>query len=304
MQITVSSGNNINGTLILPLFQGTEKLDDSIVGIPAQLRSQINNVLSDKDFKGKAKTTLTLLGSEGGKAMLVGLGKKEDADANTYRKAGARVVKARGKTHGTELTVKLDATEVGLVSAFAEGLLLRDYSYNHYKTMDEDDKEEERILALGLSMFPSEKSIPLGALLRLCEFDDLDEVREVVADEHRHARRRQRHHELRDAAGQPAHVLEVLQHQDLHGGQSEEAYGGEERARDGHHVPAGLIVQVAAAAGQTRDHKHQRGRHHAGRHAPPHQLARRRTLSEVRAEVRVGVRPVLGQGLALALVLG
>ena len=142
MQITVSSGNNINGTLILPLFQGTEKLDDSSGGIPAQLKSQINTVLSDKDFKGKAKTTLTLLGSEGGKAMLVGLGKKEDADANTYRKAGATVVKARGKKHGTELTAKLNSTEVGLVAAFAEGLLLRDYSYDHYKTIDEDDKEE------------------------------------------------------------------------------------------------------------------------------------------------------------------
>ena len=76
MDITVSSGNNVNGTLILPLFQGTEKLDDSSGGIPAQLRSQINNVLSDNDFKGKAKSTLTLLGGEGGKAMLVGLGKK------------------------------------------------------------------------------------------------------------------------------------------------------------------------------------------------------------------------------------
>ena len=143
MQITVSSGNNINGTLILPLFQGTEKLDDSSGGIPAQLRSQINTVLSDKDFKGKAKTTLTLLGSEGGKAMLVGLGKKEDADANTYRKAGATVVKVRGKKHGTELTAKLNSTDVGLAAAFAEGLLLRDYSYDHYKTIDEDDKEDD-----------------------------------------------------------------------------------------------------------------------------------------------------------------
>ena len=143
MQITVSSGNNINGTLILPLFQGTEKLADSIVGIPSQLKSQINNVLFDNDFKAKAKSTLTLLGSEGGKAMLVGLGKKEDADANTYRKAGACVIKARGKTHGTELTVKLDSTKIELVTAFAEGLLLRDYSYNHYKTMDEDDKEDD-----------------------------------------------------------------------------------------------------------------------------------------------------------------
>ncbi|HIF91204.1 MAG TPA: leucyl aminopeptidase, partial [Candidatus Poseidoniales archaeon] len=143
MQITVSSGNNINGTLILPLFQGTEKLDDSSGGIPAQLRSQINTVLSDNDFKGKAKSTLTLLGSEGGKAMLVGLGKKEDADANIYRKAGATVVKVRGKKHGTDLTVKLDSTTCALAAAFAEGLLLRDYSYDHYKTIDEDDKEDD-----------------------------------------------------------------------------------------------------------------------------------------------------------------
>jgi len=51
-----------------------------------------------------------------------------------------------------------------------------------FDMLDENDQKDERKLALGLSMFASEKSIPLGALMRLCEFDDLDDVREVVAE--------------------------------------------------------------------------------------------------------------------------
>ena len=92
MQVTISSGNNINGTLILPLFQGEETLPEIVEGIPTSLKSQVNRVLADGDFKAKANATMTLVGTEGGKAMLVGLGKADKADAHAYREAGATVV--------------------------------------------------------------------------------------------------------------------------------------------------------------------------------------------------------------------
>ena len=53
MQVTISSGNNINGTLVLPLFQGEEALPEIVEGIPATLRVQIDRVLADGDFKAK-----------------------------------------------------------------------------------------------------------------------------------------------------------------------------------------------------------------------------------------------------------
>ena len=145
MQISVSPSHNIDGTLILPLYEGTEIVPEAhATGLHVALKSQINRVLADGDFKGKAKSTMTLVGGEGGKAMLVGLGKEEDADTHAYRKAGAAVVAARKKTHGSDLTVRFAGTSIECMGAFAEGMLLRDYSYDEYKMQKEEDKEAER----------------------------------------------------------------------------------------------------------------------------------------------------------------
>ena len=77
MQINVSSSHNIDGTLILPLFEGTDIVPEAhATGMHVALKAQINRVLADGDFKGKTKSTMSLVGSEGGKAMLVGLGKR------------------------------------------------------------------------------------------------------------------------------------------------------------------------------------------------------------------------------------
>ena len=47
MQVTISSGNNINGTLVLPLFEGEEALPEAVEGIPSALKGQINRVLAE-----------------------------------------------------------------------------------------------------------------------------------------------------------------------------------------------------------------------------------------------------------------
>ena len=120
MQVTISSGNNINGTLVLPLFEGGEALPEIVEGIPTALKSQINRVLADGDFKAKANATMTLAGTEGGKAMLVGLGKADKADTHAYREAGATVVASCKKVHGNELTVVFHNTDVPCMTSFAE----------------------------------------------------------------------------------------------------------------------------------------------------------------------------------------
>ena len=86
---------------------------------------------------------MSIIGSEGGKAMMVGLGKEEDADIHAYRKAGAAVVANRKKAHGTDFTVRFSGASVEAMGAFVEGMMLRDYSYDHYKLKDDDEEEKE-----------------------------------------------------------------------------------------------------------------------------------------------------------------
>ena len=146
MKVTVSPGHNINGTLLLPLFEGSESVPTSLeAGLHTALKSQINRILSEGDFKGKAKSTMSIIGSEGGKAILVGLGKEEDLDAHAYRKAGASVVANRKKAHGTDFTARFSGASIESMGAFAEGMLLRDYTYDHYKQKDEDDDDEKEL---------------------------------------------------------------------------------------------------------------------------------------------------------------
>ena len=146
MKVTVSPGHNIDGTLLLPLFENSESVPTSLEeGLHTSLKSQINRILAGGDFKAKLKSTMSIIGSEGGKAMLVGLGKEDDADAHVYRKAGASVVANRKKAHGTDFTARFSGASVDAMGAFAEGMLLRDYTYDHYKLKDEDDEEEAEL---------------------------------------------------------------------------------------------------------------------------------------------------------------
>ncbi|MBT5844410.1 MAG: leucyl aminopeptidase [Euryarchaeota archaeon] len=144
MKVSVSPGHNINGTLILPLFEGSEAVPESLeAGLHNSLKGQINRILDDGDFKAKLKSTMSIIGGEGGKAMLVGLGKEADCDIHAYRKAGAAVIANRKKAHGTELTARFSTASIEEMGAFAEGMLLRDYSYDHYKQQDKDDEEAD-----------------------------------------------------------------------------------------------------------------------------------------------------------------
>ena len=105
MEMTVSVNDNINGTLILPLVEGTESIpEDCERGLPQSMKAQINRALSDGDFKGKAKSTISLVGGEDGKIILAGLGKSDDVSVHDYRKAGAAVFASIKKIHGNDFT--------------------------------------------------------------------------------------------------------------------------------------------------------------------------------------------------------
>ncbi len=152
MNINANDNDNISGTLILPLWQGTVELSEGMAaGIHRILKNQIDMVLSNEDFKAKAGSKMNLLGTEGGKAILVGLGKEKDATIHTFRDAGAGVTAGRKKVHGTELTVRLHGHSAENSLAFAEGIILRDYKYDRYKSKD-DDSEDESELAVHIQV--------------------------------------------------------------------------------------------------------------------------------------------------------
>tara|TARA_B100000989_G_scaffold80902_3_gene57711 strand:+ start:1593 stop:3089 length:1497 start_codon:yes stop_codon:yes gene_type:complete len=143
MKVMVDTNGNINGTLVLPVWQDSKGMAQGTEeGVHRTLKSQIELVLSAGDFKGKSGSVMTLAGTEGGKAILVGLGKMEDATLQSMREAGAKITAGLKKMHGKTLTVKFAGVEVEHMGAFVEGMILRDYSYDKYKSKDDDDDSE------------------------------------------------------------------------------------------------------------------------------------------------------------------
>ena len=70
MQVSVNTNDNINGTLVLPLWQESESMPSgSEGGVPRALKSQIDTILGAGDFKAKPGTAMTLAGTDGGKAF-------------------------------------------------------------------------------------------------------------------------------------------------------------------------------------------------------------------------------------------
>ena len=162
MQVVIDANENVNGTLVLPVWQDSKGLaDGNDNGIHRILKNQIEAVLSSGDFKGKSGSKMTLAGTEGGKAMLIGLGKHGKTTVQDMREAGASVVASRGKIHGNTLTVRFSGMDDADMAAFVEGMILRDYSYDVYKTQNEDDDDDDGDLTVHVS----------------CEIDKADALR-------------------------------------------------------------------------------------------------------------------------------
>ena len=144
MQVSVNTNDNINGTLVLPIWQDSNSMaSGSESGVHRSLKNQIETILSEGDFKAKAGSAMTLAGTDGGKAMLIGLGKSEDANLQSMRESGAKVTASLSKIHGKTITVKFAGMESADMGAFVEGMILRDYSYDKYKSKDEDDDSDD-----------------------------------------------------------------------------------------------------------------------------------------------------------------
>jgi len=143
MEITVEGIGDINGTLVLPFNKGDEGIDAvALSGLGDDLQTQITKLFNDKDVTGKTGERLTLH-SPSAKAMLWGLGKASERTVDSCRSSGAKFFAGLKKRHGKTLTVRPIGWSDKELAAFVEGMILRDYKYDQYKSKDDDDEEDD-----------------------------------------------------------------------------------------------------------------------------------------------------------------
>ncbi len=132
------------GTLILPLFEGVDKPPNrSLIGLSRSAQTQVKAALASDDFDGKTGKIISLW-NEGGKVILVGMGKSSELKDNAARDAGAKTMAAMNKTHGKKLAVRYTTGwKAEQMISFAEGMMLRDYKFDKYLSKDDDDGDDD-----------------------------------------------------------------------------------------------------------------------------------------------------------------
>ncbi len=133
--LNVFEGGNLNGT--------SHEVDKALSGL-------IKTVIQEEEFKGKLGSTLVIRtnnNTPAKKIIIVGLGKKEKFDIDALRKVISSTLKCAKKEKAksvislTHSPAKISSKEVG--QAFAEIAHLGLYSFDKYKSKNEDSKKTE-----------------------------------------------------------------------------------------------------------------------------------------------------------------
>ena len=137
MDATVSEFNDVGDILVLPLFEGVNKApNNALASLSRTQRSLVNEALASESFTGKTGKRLSVW-TAGCQVVLVGMG--QDPSDKACRDGGAKTLAALSKDHGTNLTVRFTTGwSTSKMALFAEGMILRDYTFDKYQQSDDD----------------------------------------------------------------------------------------------------------------------------------------------------------------------
>ena len=125
---------------------------------------RLREALKSLSFKGKEGEIVRLpaLSRKAEVVYAVGLGKKEKANLDSFRRASAGAVKSLKKDKIPQAVLVSPKRNRSFSQAITEGLILGNYSFDKYKTSKEEGKfEVERVLILGAD----EEGVKVGTIL-------------------------------------------------------------------------------------------------------------------------------------------
>ena len=119
--------------LAVPVFQGDGTLDS-----PDTLVELDHDFLLGQGFEGRMGQTEALLADDGSTVLVVGLGKRDDVDAEALRRAAANMVRAAWRANRIATTLADAAPDAvdrpRAAQAVTEGAYLAGYQFGEYKS--------------------------------------------------------------------------------------------------------------------------------------------------------------------------
>ncbi len=144
MNVRCNKAGEIGEQLILPLFEGLERLPNGITsGLERRHSSLVRGAISSDEFGGEKGTSL-MIWTPNCRILLLGMGPISKFDAESARISGARTMSMLDKKGGVNVTVRMTkGWNLQTTTAFAEGMMLRDYDFLEHQEMSEDHIQDE-----------------------------------------------------------------------------------------------------------------------------------------------------------------
>jgi len=144
--IRKKAGEVVADVVVVAVREGHE-LTGAVARFPAALRTRVTARAKRSHFKGKVASTLSVQG-EHGDIVLVGVG--DAAASEQWRRAASAARAAASAAHASTLAFALDEAEhpAEVLGAVLEGLLLAGYSFDKYRTENEDRYRGPKTLIL------------------------------------------------------------------------------------------------------------------------------------------------------------
>ncbi|VEP14799.1 putative cytosol aminopeptidase [Hyella patelloides LEGE 07179] len=143
------------GTLALGILEEATELTGDLQQLDEKLSGVISELIAEEEFKGKSGSTVTtrLSGNEAfRKLTLVGLGKAEDLNVDSYRSTAAAIARSAEKDKNLGISLPIEGDSAAITQAITEGIHLALHQDNRFKSDVENQTPKlETVEILGLS---------------------------------------------------------------------------------------------------------------------------------------------------------
>ena len=139
MSVNCGDYGEIGDQLLITLFENQNRLPNkATLGLNRSQSKLIREAISSNSFDQKKGSSLNIWTPEC-RIHLLRLGPKEEFNPNSARTLGARFMSSISKKNGVSMTIRmLTGWSVDTISAFAEGVFLRDYDFVEHQDVGPD----------------------------------------------------------------------------------------------------------------------------------------------------------------------
>lgn len=141
MKVTTSGFLETGNIMVIPVFEGCNKApNNATTNLNRSASIALKSAFASDSFTGKLGESLSIWTKEC-QIILLGVGEKNDLTTKKSRDTGAKCFASLSKNHGTKIVIRYTTGwNVKNMAAFAEGMILRDYSFDKYQKKEDDKK--------------------------------------------------------------------------------------------------------------------------------------------------------------------